>query len=682
MNEKYVPSSWAAVDAVQVLGTSLPPTERVWNSQNEIIYVPRKGIEAVHADQEFDAVEFDVSNCALTSSSPGRVSIYFDSSLTGTAAGTSGSTGQSLSLLSISSSSSVFYTQSAPVALSTSNIADMALAIPIDTSAIIADFTSVFSTSTSSSSFLVSISSVAVNSITCIGDSGSVNFADSAAGAGSQSSITSFPFTLKGTTPSLSVTLPIEPQTCTVLLSLTVNVTSLTSSSPLRAPVQYSQALLLTSSYPNSAQIYHQPSSYYSAFLAIFIICMFLCLLATILVLIAWYTRHRVIRAASPVFLLTMLTGGFFLYSTIPSILVYPPTSASCTASIWLGHLGFGLLFGSLFAKTFRVAKIFDTKELKVKRISDASLGVRVAGLVGLITVFLVVWSAVGPPLPHYISANDSSSGVASLYCICDSSAAWSSILVSLEGLLVLYGAYLCWSTRHTPTLFDESKFIALSLYNLMFCGSVVFAISAAALSSPVVSQAFQMGGILVVTTVSLALILIPKLLMIRNGGGNETTGFTQGPKTRTGVGAANSSGGPNASSVGESAGGKEKGSSSGQPNKNGTTTALISSMAGSVSRPVLSSPNTGNGREKPAVNNFLSSSGSVSVSVPAPTSASVRPSRPQIRDVTSSSIKETRAEEGTGIGEETNQVENGERRKMTDSISLVDLDGTEAEIK
>jgi hypothetical protein len=42
----------------------------------------------------------------------------------------------------------------------------------------------------------------------------------------------------------------------------------------------------------------------------------------------------------------------------------------------------------------------------------------------------------------------------------------WSIALLLADGFALLYGVLLCYQVRNTPSQFNESKWIAYSLYN------------------------------------------------------------------------------------------------------------------------------------------------------------------------------------------------------------------------
>ncbi len=69
-----------------------------------------------------------------------------------------------------------------------------------------------------------------------------------------------------------------------------------------------------------------------------------------------------------------ILTGLFGSYLLIPFLNAYPPDAGTCIAVPFIGHLSFALVFGSLLAKTYRLAKVFDTSTLRAINIRDTHL--------------------------------------------------------------------------------------------------------------------------------------------------------------------------------------------------------------------------------------------------------------------------------------------------------------------
>jgi hypothetical protein len=103
------------------------------------------------------------------------------------------------------------------------------------------------------------------------------------------------------------------------------------------------------------------------------------------------------IKASSPLFLLGTLTGLLFLFISASLLTKGEPTDTSCTSGWWLANIGFYMTFGPLFAKSWRIYKIFMRKEMTVVKLSDMNLMFRLA--IGLILelVLLGIMQRVDP---------------------------------------------------------------------------------------------------------------------------------------------------------------------------------------------------------------------------------------------------------------------------------------------
>lgn len=115
--------------------------------------------------------------------------------------------------------------------------------------------------------------------------------------------------------------------------------------------------------------------------------------ISIILIGFVWKFRERkILLAASPLFLIIILVGTILMYLTIFAWLLESRTAA-CHMRFWLLGMGFVICFGALFAKTFRVMRIFGSKSLTVFRISNGQLLLGLAALILIEAVLLAIWS-------------------------------------------------------------------------------------------------------------------------------------------------------------------------------------------------------------------------------------------------------------------------------------------------
>jgi uncharacterized membrane protein len=102
-------------------------------------------------------------------------------------------------------------------------------------------------------------------------------------------------------------------------------------------------------------------------------------LVALILCFLYFFHLRSAIKASSPIFLIATVTGLLMLFLSGTLLARSDPTNATCESGWWLLNVGFLMTFGPLFAKTWRIYKIFMRKEMTVIRLTDTSLFVRLA---------------------------------------------------------------------------------------------------------------------------------------------------------------------------------------------------------------------------------------------------------------------------------------------------------------
>ncbi|KAH8413015.1 hypothetical protein KR009_007419, partial [Drosophila setifemur] len=208
-------------------------------------------------------------------------------------------------------------------------------------------------------------------------------------------------------------------------------------------------------------------------------------------------------------------------HSTLPS--AEDSFATVCTARVYLLSAGFSLAFGSMFAKTYRVHRIFTRtgSVFKDKMLQDIQLILLVCGLLLVDALLVTLWVATDPMERHLhnltleISAIDRSVVYQPQVEVCRSqhTQTWLSVLYAYKGLLLVVGVYMAWETRHVkiPAL-NDSQYIGVSVYSVVITSAIVVVL--ANLISERVTLAFITitALILTSTTATLCLTFIPKL--------------------------------------------------------------------------------------------------------------------------------------------------------------------------
>ncbi|EDW87173.1 gamma-aminobutyric acid type B receptor subunit 2 isoform X1 [Drosophila yakuba] len=243
------------------------------------------------------------------------------------------------------------------------------------------------------------------------------------------------------------------------------------------------------------------------------------------------FRKLKAIKLSSPKLSNITAVGCIFVYATVILLGLDHSTLPSaedsfatvCTARVYLLSAGFSLAFGSMFAKTYRVHRIFTRtgSVFKDKMLQDIQLILLVGGLLLVDALLVTLWVVTDPMERHLhnltleISATDRSVVYQPQVEVCRSqhTQTWLSVLYAYKGLLLVVGVYMAWETRHVkiPAL-NDSQYIGVSVYSVVITSAIVVVL--ANLISERVTLAFITitALILTSTTATLCLLFIPKL--------------------------------------------------------------------------------------------------------------------------------------------------------------------------
>ncbi|XP_068624741.1 gamma-aminobutyric acid type B receptor subunit 2 [Battus philenor] len=255
------------------------------------------------------------------------------------------------------------------------------------------------------------------------------------------------------------------------------------------------------------------------------------------------YRNQRYIKMSSPHLNNLIIIGCIFTYlsviflgldSSLSSIGLSqePPLRGAfphiCTARTLLLMAGFSIAFGAMFSKTWRVHSIFTDVKLNKKVIKDYQLFMVVGVLLVIDLAIVITWQISNPffratkqmdPYPHPTS-EDIVIVQENEYCQSEKMTIFIGIIYVYKGLLLVFGAFLAWETRHVsiPAL-NDSKHIGLSVYNvLIMC---IMGAPIALVLADHKDALFILISIFIIfcTTATLCLVFVPKLLELRRNG-------------------------------------------------------------------------------------------------------------------------------------------------------------------
>lgn len=181
-----------------------------------------------------------------------------------------------------------------------------------------------------------------------------------------------------------------------------------------------------------------------------------------------------VVKRSSPLFCHFILIGLILIWISL-WLWMGDPSDSLCSAKLWVGLVGYSVVMGNLFAKTYRVWKIFNQPGMKVVAIPDTEL-IMYSGVILLVEIILLgILMSDAPKVKVTIS---STSELDQYYeCKC-SDTDFQTIMIwvffGYNVFLVGTGSMMAYLTRSVISHFNESKYIALSMYNITVCMVIV----------------------------------------------------------------------------------------------------------------------------------------------------------------------------------------------------------------
>lgn len=259
------------------------------------------------------------------------------------------------------------------------------------------------------------------------------------------------------------------------------------------------------------------------------------------------FRDRKILLAASPLFLLLILGGTVLMYLTIFSWVLEAHTVA-CHMRYWLLGMGFVVCFAALFAKTFRVIRIFGSKSLTVFRISNGQLMIGWTALVLVEAILLAIWSATANPVSYTFIVDPERPSKDEWRCQFRTASNRSASKVLMALLLAfnfalafaaVWVSYRAWSIK--AKLYNESRAIGFAMYNMICFGILGTALQLSNVLQPRSMFVVRSCFIILSTFVTVVVLFSPKVLhLIRTKGAD----FSPSTIKKTGTTTTSSSGG------------------------------------------------------------------------------------------------------------------------------------------
>ncbi|KAJ3142040.1 hypothetical protein HK101_003325, partial [Irineochytrium annulatum] len=190
-----------------------------------------------------------------------------------------------------------------------------------------------------------------------------------------------------------------------------------------------------------------------------------------IVMLVQYHHDEKVIKAASPVFLIIIALGVILGFATT-FFYVGQPTKTTCIIQPWLLVFSFCVTNSAMISNAWRVYRVLGN----TKRQSDQQLStwylLRNMGAVSLLeAVVLIVWTVADPPVPSSIFVSDDK---AFMSCASKShGTVFTAVLLCMNGLMMAFGTWLAYETRHIDAKYSGSGWIAIIMYNTFIWSTI-----------------------------------------------------------------------------------------------------------------------------------------------------------------------------------------------------------------
>mmetsp|Transcript_37887 Transcript_37887/g.64709 ORF Transcript_37887/g.64709 Transcript_37887/m.64709 type:complete len:798 (+) Transcript_37887:172-2565(+) len=208
-----------------------------------------------------------------------------------------------------------------------------------------------------------------------------------------------------------------------------------------------------------------------------------------------YYSPRTVVKASQPIFLCLVAFGSFVMSLGIIPIgiqgkyrYVQDPSTgqlltdvdnpeigridAACMALPWLFSIGFSIVFSALFAKIWRIRKIFKAVENFVRRAVPVKEVLYImVGVILVQVVILLCWQFIDPLRWQRHVIFDDLNGYPTKsvgYCASDNVYRFLIPLICIDGLMLFYALYLCFVTRKIESDYQEGTWITASVLSII----------------------------------------------------------------------------------------------------------------------------------------------------------------------------------------------------------------------
>jgi len=244
-----------------------------------------------------------------------------------------------------------------------------------------------------------------------------------------------------------------------------------------------------------------------------------------------YYRENSLVKISQPLFLAFVVVGSMLsILSVVPMGVEgsyreedenIRAVDASCMAVPWLWGLGFAITYSALFAKVWRIHKLYNhSAKLRRKTVDYKDVFYIMIIVVALELGILISYQLVSPLMwqREVIEDIDGYSIESLGSCQSEQSWSWQCVLMTFNVLCLFIALVLCWRTKDLPSDFSESNYIFLSVMFMFQILLITIPVTTMVRDDPNVFFFIRMGGIVLQNVSVLMLIFVPKMRRIYLG--------------------------------------------------------------------------------------------------------------------------------------------------------------------
>lgn len=235
-----------------------------------------------------------------------------------------------------------------------------------------------------------------------------------------------------------------------------------------------------------------------------------LAMTAFVVVIFIIFNKHRIIKATSRELSVILLTGIALCYA-LPFVFIATPSPATCTIRRFGIGFCFSLCFSPLLIKTNRIYRVFHQAPRTPRFAGPRSQVVFTFMLISVQVVIATVWLVLERPGVKFIYKTRETEKA------CGESP-YVGLPVSLiyNLLLLILTTFYAFLARKIPAKFNETKFIAITLYSICVVWLGFFPTYFATIKLGTVYQASTLVfAVLISATTTLGCLFVPKVIIL-----------------------------------------------------------------------------------------------------------------------------------------------------------------------